>query len=162
MTRGRKRLIADQATQDTFDRLRDNASHIINRAIADGTVKRKPCAVCKSSNSHAHHDDYSRPLEVRFLCPKHHFEWHTRNGRAQYILTSIRKKSSREKNEKIVRTINPARVLLGGGTLFIRNVELRDKRILRNMATDLGYKNVSEIIRATIKRLVSGGSVENL
>lgn len=27
----------------------------------------------------AHHDDYSKPFNVRWLCPQHHREWHKNN-----------------------------------------------------------------------------------
>ena len=44
-------------------------------------IKRKPCEVCGATdNIHAHHDDYDKPLDVRFLCLKHHAEWHADNG----------------------------------------------------------------------------------
>jgi hypothetical protein len=36
----------------------------------------KPCEVCGALPTHAHHDDYSRPLEVRWLCPLHHRQEH--------------------------------------------------------------------------------------
>lgn len=38
---------------------------------------RKPCEVCATIlKVEAHHDDYSRPLEIRWLCKKHHMELH--------------------------------------------------------------------------------------
>ena len=53
------------------------AHEIVNRAIRDGKLDRKPCEVCGSDKRvHAHHDDYSRPLDVRFFCPVHHAEHH--------------------------------------------------------------------------------------
>ena len=36
----------------------------------------EPCEVCGIPESHAHHDDYSRPLDVRWLCEKHHKQLH--------------------------------------------------------------------------------------
>lgn len=41
---------------------------------------RKPCEVCGEIKVEAHHDDYSKPLEVKWLCIKHHKELH-RNRR---------------------------------------------------------------------------------
>jgi len=34
------------------------------------------CEVCGCKEVHAHHDDYSKPLDVRWLCSPHHIEWH--------------------------------------------------------------------------------------
>lgn len=56
-------------------------AHVITgNAIRDGKIDKKPCEVCGSTKVHAHHDDYAKPLEVRWLCPKHHMEWHKENG----------------------------------------------------------------------------------
>ena len=49
-------------------------------AIAAGKLKRKPCEVCGVRKSHAHHDDYSKALDVRWLCSKHHAELHISRG----------------------------------------------------------------------------------
>lgn len=45
-------------------------------AVASGVVKKEPCFVCGSARSHGHHEDYSRPLSVVWLCSKHHQMWH--------------------------------------------------------------------------------------
>lgn len=45
-------------------------------AIRDGRLKRYPCQVCGNVKSESHHEDYSKPLEVRWLCNKHHREEH--------------------------------------------------------------------------------------
>ena len=54
-----------------------NASHsAVAKAIKRGVLVRHPCDVCGREDSHAHHDDYSKPLDVRWLCPPHHREVH--------------------------------------------------------------------------------------
>ena len=45
--------------------------------IRNGIIKRGACEICSSKNAHAHHDDYSKPFEVRWLCRKHHRELHS-------------------------------------------------------------------------------------
>ena len=49
----------------------------INNAIRDGRAHKKPCAVCGTQERiEAHHFDYSRPLEVIWLCSEHHTAVH--------------------------------------------------------------------------------------
>ena len=48
----------------------------INHAIKDGKIKRQPCEACKNSKSQAHHPDYNKPLEVKWLCLRCHWEEH--------------------------------------------------------------------------------------
>lgn len=43
------------------------------KAYKEGRLKKMACEICNTSSSiHAHHDDYSKPLEVRWLCSSHH------------------------------------------------------------------------------------------
>jgi hypothetical protein len=44
--------------------------------MRDGKVVKMPCLVCGDQNSEGHHPDYSRPLDVVWLCNKHHVETH--------------------------------------------------------------------------------------
>lgn len=58
----------------------------VKDALKYGKLFRKPCEVCGDVQVEAHHDDYSKQLEVRFLCQKHHREFHEnffRNFQAQ-------------------------------------------------------------------------------
>lgn len=52
------------------------ARNAVNNGIRDGKVTRGPCEVCGKSPVEGHHDDYNKPLEVRWLCTKHHKEHH--------------------------------------------------------------------------------------
>lgn len=53
------------------------AHRILNYHIKLGKIKRSGCQVCGISiNVCGHHDDYSKPLEVKWLCPQHHKEIH--------------------------------------------------------------------------------------
>lgn len=52
------------------------AHKLLNAAVADGSVLRGACEVCRLPDAEAHHDDYDKPLDVRWLCPKHHRQVH--------------------------------------------------------------------------------------
>ena len=45
-------------------------------ALRRGLLERQPCEVCGAEPTDAHHDDYERPMKVRWLCRKHHKEAH--------------------------------------------------------------------------------------
>jgi hypothetical protein len=53
------------------------AQWAVNNAIRDGRMVRQPCEVC-GEKAQAHHDDYSKPFDVRWLCTTHHGEVHRR------------------------------------------------------------------------------------
>lgn len=58
-----------------------NAHIIVGNFLRDGKlVKPDSCAECGSSERlHAHHCDYSKPLDVVWLCHDCHVEWHLQN-----------------------------------------------------------------------------------
>jgi hypothetical protein len=65
----------------------DRAQGVAEKAIKRGILIPQPCEVCgktgtKSDGANiieAHHDDYNKPLDVRWLCQSHHHEWHKTN-----------------------------------------------------------------------------------
>lgn len=64
-----------------FNNPKKRRVHTLTRkAIKSGQILKQPCEKCGKEYVHAHHDDYNKPLSVRFLCPKHHREWHVENG----------------------------------------------------------------------------------
>lgn len=56
----------------------------VNNAVRDGKIT--PATHCETcgGNSYiiAHHDDYDKPLDVRWLCQACHCIWHAANGEA--------------------------------------------------------------------------------
>lgn len=60
------------------------AHNIVNNAIRDGKLFKESCNECGSSDRvHAHHDDYSKPLNIRWLCSAHHSQWHRDNSEGE-------------------------------------------------------------------------------
>jgi hypothetical protein len=52
---------------------RRRAVGMMNHAVKKGIIKRTPCVLCGSiKRLHGHHSDYSKPLDVVWLCHKHH------------------------------------------------------------------------------------------
>jgi DNA-directed RNA polymerase subunit RPC12/RpoP len=47
----------------------------LRSAVRWGRMERKPCEVC-GEKAEGHHEDYSKPYDVRWLCRKHHNETH--------------------------------------------------------------------------------------
>ena len=52
------------------------ANYTVQTALLNKSLRRKPCERCGEKKAEAHHDDYSQPLNVRWLCWKHHQEHH--------------------------------------------------------------------------------------
>lgn len=80
-------LRTDQVTESQKVRARGK----LQRAVKDGRIRREPCEfrvvvrtndevrgesrktqLCGEVETDAHHDDYSKPLDVRWLCRRHH------------------------------------------------------------------------------------------
>lgn len=84
-----QRKYAEGHRQEATERCRDyrannkkkSRSHdLVAYAIRIGTLIKQPCEVCGEDSHVAHHDDYDKPLEIRWLCATHHREWHSTNG----------------------------------------------------------------------------------
>lgn len=52
------------------------AHTIVSNALRDKRLFKSPCRDCGEVKSEAHHDDYSKPLDVIWLCRKCHAKLH--------------------------------------------------------------------------------------
>lgn len=83
----REHLIANSIALEKHKIIKYNSHSIVTQAIACGALIPEPCEVCGvfgkdetgNRKCDAHHDDYTKPLDVRWLCRKHHAEWHKNN-----------------------------------------------------------------------------------
>lgn len=57
-------------------RERAKARAIVNVYMRRGLISRAPCAACGGVATEKHHPDYSRPLEIVWLCHDHHVAIH--------------------------------------------------------------------------------------
>lgn len=78
----KKALASGKHTQRTKDWRTKNPekyqAHIaVRMALYHGKIKKTGCIVC-GDKAQAHHEDYSKPLEVIWLCQTHHAEHHAR------------------------------------------------------------------------------------
>lgn len=68
---------------DRLERKRSDKNFARNQvsiAVKKGTLKKEAC-ICGETKVQAHHGDYKRPLDVIWLCHKHHSEVHTTQNR---------------------------------------------------------------------------------
>ena len=62
--------------------LKYKARSELNNAVVTGNIiKPKVCEECGiEANLHGHHDDYTKALDVRWLCQPCHADWHKLHG----------------------------------------------------------------------------------
>lgn len=65
-----------QNTKRKKDPNKISARQKVYYAIKTGKLIKKPCEICGDKNVEAHHEDYGKPLEVRWLCKRCHKEYH--------------------------------------------------------------------------------------
>lgn len=66
------RALAAQRRHDARNPDKKRARTAVGNAIRDGRLVRQLCEQCGNPRSEAHHDDYSKPLVVRWLCFRCH------------------------------------------------------------------------------------------
>lgn len=84
---GRRQQISEsQRKQRKNNPDKDKARVAVHRAILAGKIVKLPCEVCGEINSQAHHTDYTKPLDVKWLCRKHHLAEH---GKESFQFSTI-------------------------------------------------------------------------
>jgi hypothetical protein len=74
-----RELIAEQSKRYAIKNLEKLKTHDkVYQAIQKGLLHKKPCSICGTEKVVAHHPDYSKPLEVEWLCEVHHRAEHNR------------------------------------------------------------------------------------
>ena len=69
--------VLDEKLEWTLQRKKKRQTHFkVIGAIKKGLLERKPCVVCGNEKVDGHHPDYSKPLEVIWLCRQHHKDIH--------------------------------------------------------------------------------------
>ena len=61
------------------DPIKTKARRDSSNAIRDKRLIPGPCEVCGSLKVEGHHDDYNKPLDIRWLCKGHHQEVHRKH-----------------------------------------------------------------------------------
>jgi len=82
----RAALTAQAKRFRALNRAKYLAHNAVNNAVRDGRlIKPAECSQCGDMTKiHGHHDDYSKPLKVRWLCAVCHSAWHKQNGEGIY------------------------------------------------------------------------------
>jgi len=71
-----KRCLYNKKHREKFPD-RQYANGLLKRAVDSGKMERLPCAHCGATqNIYGHHEDYSKPLDVIWLCPACHSTLH--------------------------------------------------------------------------------------
>jgi hypothetical protein len=79
--RGNRKSVEDMREYRNNYPAKYKAVTMVNNAIRDKRLFKEPCEACgNKEHIHAHHDDYAKPLNVRWLCPPCHFDWHAKHG----------------------------------------------------------------------------------
>lgn len=78
-TPSRPPVLKSESRQTNWRRLNmlKYAAHLaVQRALVSGALQKQGCEVCGSEVVDAHHDHYDEPLNVRWLCRRHHVRLH--------------------------------------------------------------------------------------
>ncbi len=107
-------LKAEVLNLERTAKMKEKTHCLVQCARKKGVLKKEPCSVCGNPNSEAHHSNYSRPLEVTWLCRKHHGitrrGWKLKSRQSeetrQKMSLALLKRSMEEKSEIMMNVRN--------------------------------------------------------
>lgn len=77
------------------ERAKKNCRSRSHKALRRGKLIPQPCEKCGSAIVEMHHEDYSKPLDVKWLCKECHVDLHTQRNR-QEALKELEAQNSNE------------------------------------------------------------------
>ena len=70
---------------------RKKARVVFNHYVRDKHIEKQFCEICGNPKAEAHHDDYDKPLNVRWLCFVCHRKWHKEHDNPKLLQRSDEK-----------------------------------------------------------------------
>lgn len=129
-------------------RIKSAAHALVAQALKDGRLARKPCEICGDANSVAHHEDYSKPLEVVWVCRKHHMAAHGR-GKGVSLPATKRYRSANDlirEQSWWLRKVTPCNDLYDAQSIVealqVANIKVREL----TKATGVRYSILRDIV----------------
>jgi len=108
------------------------ARNQVTIALKTGRLVKGPCVVCGTTKQiQAHHPDYTKPLDVMWLCRLHHKEEHTKTAPSNAVLVSNKSRESKNPPHLLVTSLNPGR----GTCLF--PIPAPDSEIKQELLTEI-------------------------
>lgn len=98
-----------------LNRDKEIARSKFHSALKSGKMVRKPCEVCGDKKTDGHHTDYKKPLQIVWLCRKHHAEAH----RIKYSDEAVKNSLKQYKHPNIYKTHCPSGHEYSGKNLAI-------------------------------------------
>lgn len=80
-THRKAKVLEYQRTRRARDPEKNRARQLVNDAVRSGKVTKTACEMCSNPKVQAHHTDYSKPLDVQWLC----FRCHRVHGHGQMV-----------------------------------------------------------------------------
>jgi len=77
----RSKFLTLKKNMEKIHRQKMKANRAVHEAIKKGKIIRQPCEICGLEDSHGHHTDYTKVLDVIWLCASHHKIWHVEDDK---------------------------------------------------------------------------------